>query len=1479
MKKFLVTLAAFALLTTGLSAQLTGTKNVPGDYPTLAAAITALNAQGVGAGGVTINLVVGNPQTAPAGGYVIGGTGSLVLTTTSAANQVILTGNNNTITAFGGQTSGAVNDAIFKLIGADFVTLDGLTMQENPANLTTTTATNNMTEWGVALLYANLTDGAQNNTIKNCTISLNRTYLNTFGIYSNTRHSATAVATSAEVTAATGSNSNNKVYANTISNVNYGIVFIGAGTTIAAIDSGNDIGGASAATGNTITNWGGGPAASSYTSLTGSSYCIFVNQQINDNVSFNTITSAALTQLNTCGGILKNYSVAQPNGTIATTINSNVVTVTNNPTAATTGGVIGINNQGLTPLLSTATMSLSNNTVQNCVVGGSTSTTNGVSCITNLSLPGTMNMTGNSVLNNAITASTATSGIINGIATSGACGTLNITNNVIRGHASTSTSGQPQGITNSGAVVTAININNNQLGNASGGFFTSAVVTSGPLFGISTSGGASTCALSIQNNDLRGISYMNVTAVSAPQTYIQNSATTLSQNISNNTFTNLSVNTTGSVTFISDSVSAPAGGFKTINGNSIVTGFNKGGAGGTVTLYNDGASSTATAGVQNNNNNFSNLTVTGGTTVAGWFNNDGTGGTPTKTITGNTFTNWTCGTSPVTVLQSNFGNPGNITGNTIGNITGQSTMTGLLIGGSGTVSALNVSNNSITGLSSTGAGGAVTGLSNAVASTTTAVLSGNTINNLSSASTTGTVAGIATSASSNVSGNTINTLSCIGTTSGVTNGIMVTGGAAVNVFKNKIYDLATTGAFTTTPGVNGIVLSGAVSAATVAVYNNLIGDLRSPAAISTDAIRGLSVTATGTTSAFNLYYNTVNFSAASSGTNFGTSGVFHAASATATTAALNLRNNVISNASTPAGTGTTVAFRRSTSSLANYVGTSNNNDFYAGPAGPASLIFTDGTSSDQTIAPYQARVASRDAASFSEIAPFLSTVGGSPDFLHMNPNVATQIESGGVAISGITDDFDGNIRNASTPDVGADEFSGIPTDLTPPAISYTPLGNGAAGLNRTLTATITDASGVPTAGGGLPTLYYAVNGGAFSPVTGVSIGGSQFTFTFGAAAAGLGDVVTYYIVAQDTAATPNVGAFPSGGATGFSINPPAASTPPTTPSSYTTVGSLSGSKTVGSGGDYPTLTAAVGALNTSILTGPVVLTLIDASYSAGETFPLVINANSGSSPTNTITFKPAVGNAPTITGSAAADCVITINGGDYVIIDGSNTTNGTSRDLTIVSGNATTSGSAVLCLKSASASDGATNNQILNTNVIGAGSTATLFGIFSGGGTPAVTAVALSPNSNNTIRNNRVIRAQYGIFAIGASTANLDSGLQIVGNNVGTATSGDGSSIGGIDIRNQTGAIVAANDVQNVIGAGGVNLQGINLQDTRLSSVSGNAVHRMSYTGTGTTKLYGMTTSTATFNVVGSPSANTCVNNAVYDLSSAGAVRSGTPPG
>ncbi|MBL7816685.1 MAG: T9SS type A sorting domain-containing protein [Saprospiraceae bacterium] len=952
-----------------------GGSGLAATYTDLAAAITALNTVGTATSPTTITLLTGNPQTAPAGGYTITATGT-------AANPITIigAGAGSTVTASAAQVSGSLHDAIFEIVGGDYITIDGFKMQENAANTTIAVATNNMTEWGVALLYASLTNGAQNNTIQNNTISLNRTYLNTFGIYSNTRHAATTVANgttvTAEVTSASGSNSFNKVYGNAISNVNYGIVFIGAGTTIAAIDNGNDIGGTSSATGNVITNWGlGASTASTYTSLTGNNYCIFDNQQINENISYNTITSAAVTSVVTEGGILKNYSVASPtSGTITMTMNNNTVTVTNAPTS-TTGPVIGINSQGLTPLLSTATFSMNNNTVQNCVLSGSTVTTSGITAITNLSLPGTLNMTGNTVLNNAITGSASTSGTIAGITNSGAAGTVNITNNVIRGMASTATSGQIIGISSTGAVVTALNIDNNQLGNATSGFFTTSTATSGGLFGINVTTAATTCALSIQTNDIRGITYS--TAASASQTYIVNTAVTLSQNISSNTFTNLTVNTTGSVTFISNSVTVSATGTQTISSNSIVTAFSKTGAGGTITLATSTQSSTAGAVINHNNNNFSNITVTGATTIAGWVSQDG--GTANKTYSGNTFSNWTGGTSAITCMNIDYGGGGGgngnvISNNTISNITGSGNVTGLVVGGNATLQT--VFGNTISGLSSTGTAGVVTGL-NLVAGSS---------------------------------------------------------GLTINAYKNKIYNLSTSNTAATAGVVSGILISGSATTTTTNTYNNVVGDLRATASISTDAIRGISVTATGLTSTHRVYNNSVYLNA-TGGATFGTSGVYHAASATATTATLDLRNNLIVNLSTPAGAGVTTAFRRSAAAtLGNYASTSDRNAFVA------TSIMNDGTTNYTDLATYKTAVSARDVNSFTTEGGFTystagsfftSLTGSSTDFLKPVAGITTLVESGSSVIStpSITDDYAGVTRSA-TPDIGAFEFAGVSLYIT-----------------------------------------------------------------------------------------------------------------------------------------------------------------------------------------------------------------------------------------------------------------------------------------------------------------------------------------------------------------------------------------------------------------------------------------------------------------
>ena len=1287
-----------------------GNYAIPGCFPTVAAAVTYINTNGVsGTGNVQFDVAAGYTETAPAGGFAITATGTSTLGIKFVKSG---SGANPTFTAPTPQASGALNDAIFKLIGADYITIDGFTLQENAANTTTTTASNNMTEWGVALLYASTTNGAQNNTIQNNTITLNRTYTNTWGVYSNVRHSATVIATTADITNnTTAPNSGNKVYSNTISNVNMGIAFIGSGTA-ANQDIGNDVGGAIAGTGNTITNWGGAAAASGYISNSGTSYCIFMNHQVGDNVSNNTITSATISGTAvTLRGIFKDYTTAGATLVGTTNITNNTVTITDN---FTSGTLENIRTQGT--VAATSTINVNGNTILNTSVGGASSSTT-IVCLVNSSAPGTLSMS----------------------------------NNIIRGITSTATTGGFTGISNTGAVVTTCNINNNQVGNASGGAITFSAATSGTVLGVSSSGGASTCTTSLSGNDIRGI--VHSVAASSTHTYYRSTAAVSSNTIGNNTLTNLNVNTTGTTLFIDHGYSIPATGQLIINNNSIVTAYNRGGASGSVTLTT--SNSTSGTGSVNNytNNNFSNITVAGTTTITGFNNTDGGTGS-TKQVNGNTFNNWTAGTGAINTMNFTYWNGvSSLSNNTITNITGQGNITGVTMGStSNAATSIAVSGNTITNLTSTGTGGSVTGI---VCSNTSTLI--------------------------NISGNTVSTLSSTGASS--VTGINITGAATTNVFKNRICDLSGSNASSTVSGIQ------VTSGTTVTVYNNRIGDLRTPAANAANPLNGINITG-GTT--VNAYFNTVYLSATSSGALFGSSAV-----SASTTPTVTLRNNIFVNNSTTNGAAFTAAYRRSTTTLTSYGATSNNNLFYAGTPGVTNVIYYDGTNNDQTLAAYKSRVASRDASSVTENPPFLSTTCGNASFLKIDPAIATQVESGAATIAGFPDDFDGDTRNVSTPDIGADEGAFTLADFIPPTIAYTPLSFTCDGsVNRTLTTTITDASGVPQSGAGLPVLYWRINAGAYTAATGTWVSGNTYTFSFGAGAVA-GDVVSYYIVAQDNAGTPNVGSFPSGGAAGFTANPPAAATPPTTPSSYTINNALNGTYTVGAAGAFPTLTAAINAYNTSCLTGPVVFSLIDAAYTTTSD---TIRINPDASAVNTLTIKPAIAGV-TVTGNSTTATLV-ILGADYINIDGStgSTANticppsAASRDLTIVNSNTGTT-SAVIWL-TPSGTDGASNNTIMNCNINGNSATTTLIAVGSGG---AIGSASTAANNNNKYINNNVSKAVFGIASFGTSAAVKNSGT-VISQNLANTAAPNNLSRGGIFSGFEDGVIISGNNVSNISG-------------------------------------------------------------------------------
>lgn len=360
----------------------------------------------------------------------------------------------------------------------------------------------------------------------------------------------------------------------------------------------------------------------------------------------------------------------------------------------------------------------------------------------------------------------------------------------------------------------------------------------------------------------------------------------------------------------------------------------------------------------------------------------------------------------------------------------------------------------------------------------------------------------------------------------------------------------------TTYGVHGIALAAGTSNT---VRNNFISDLNhvmtgGAAFGSTFGVNGIRISSSTN---HKIYYNTVSLFGTFPGTAASSlSSACLLISSTSLTG-IDCRNNIFSNTMT--GGTTSIAH---VSILLPSAGTSamnltlNNNALYCGTTSSQGIahvgtsfatIYTAANFNSGTITPstnLRAYTSTLSAAGTNDNASFASTSAApftSSTDLHIPNATVTQLESGGVTISGITTDIDGDTRNASTPDIGADEFNGVGVDLAPPSISYSLLTNTSSVSNRTFTSVaITDVSGVNTNPGTLPRCYYKRSGDANAYVDNgpgtdgwkyVEANGSSTPFDFtidysllnGGGGVSLGDVVQYFVVAEDLAGTPNVG--------------------------------------------------------------------------------------------------------------------------------------------------------------------------------------------------------------------------------------------------------------------------------------------------------------------------------------------------------------------
>lgn len=350
----------------------------------------------------------------------------------------------------------------------------------------------------------------------------------------------------------------------------------------------------------------------------------------------------------------------------------------------------------------------------------------------------------------------------------------------------------------------------------------------------------------------------------------------------------------------------------------------------------------------------------------------------------------------------------------------------------------------------------------------------NTIANISSGSGAFIAIDLGTSDYRNIYNNTIRNISTGGTVDVVKLG---TGNSICHIYKNQITNISSSSTSTTQGFFNGMLIAYGTA---VYVYNNFISDLKASAVSNSDAIRAISITSTQANTFIGLYYNSVFLNASSSGANFGSTAVYHV-SGSATTAMLDMRNNILINTSTPAGSGRAVVLRRTNSGLLNFAEGSDNNILYAGTPGSSRVIYY-AASGYQTLSDYQTHVAPREGNSHTENPPFVN-VTAAPFDLHLSISLPTLAEGTGLPVTSpviISDDFDGNPRQSS-PDIGADEFTGISAFvLNPAAFAAIPASSQGNRLTFTTnsanndlvivfnnTGTFTPPSGIPVVGNNL----------------------------------------------------------------------------------------------------------------------------------------------------------------------------------------------------------------------------------------------------------------------------------------------------------------------------------------------------------------------------------------------------------------------------
>lgn len=1198
----------------------------------------------------------------------------------------------------------------------------------------------------------------------------------------------------------------------------------------------------------------------------------------------------------------------QPSGGVARTITTGVVGHLVDLNGADNVTINGINASGNSLTISnTATGAssairfigdASNNIIQNCTILGSASTAaNGVVIFSTGLVTGNDGNTINGCILSSAGANLPLYGIFS-LGTSAAIDNSNITisNNEISNFFNASVAS---------TVSAGININtNNSAWTISGNsFYQTATRTStvGNLhYGVFISNGGN--SYSISNNFIGGSS---ANCGGTPWTLLgaftnrftgifATPAATATTSIQGNTIANFSVNSNSSATTVNGNfsgitVTAGNANIGTSNGNTI--GSDTGNGSIAVNLQtNSGGSAnmivyTGTGTVNINNNIIGSINLTASTAIS----------------------------QGIQAILVSSGYPASISNNLIGsnstvNSINASTVStsasvqrvaGIVITGITNNNTINVQNNIISNLTQAGTTTAhyIRGITYSGQGSTIANLvniTGNTIKNLSGANSNATLSSVgnghmgiqflavttnSTYSIANISNNTISNLSAINITAVQTNvcGIGVSNLAANSTINNNvIFDLrnnSTMAVATTPPTITGIY-SRAVINSPITISNNMI----SLGNTQTDNIQFIGIWNGFNASQHNVFHNSINIEGIVTAGSLPSFCFLRGdnSAASAITTPVNILNNILNNART-GGTGNHFAignnYGNGTSSSTGWTSTSSNHNVL-NCSNPSNLGYWSGSKDFQN---WKLSSLGDQLSLTNQSLPFVNSAGGD---LHLNFGLSpTSLESGGTSTTVIID-FDSQPRpgpagsvngGAVASDIGADEFDGVQNDVFGPQLAYTTLVNSNCLTGRTLRGvTAIDNNGINFLAGTKPRLYYKLttNANTYNDNTNATDGWKYvetssvstpliFTFDYNLLFGGvtLGNIIQYFVVAQDNFSTPNVGISIGG----FTTNPTSVALLPAnfpitgTPNTFEFVTGLSTNLTIGASGNYLSLTDATGlfsAINSNGLIGNTTVKLLDATINESALNQLnKIQAGDCTENEYSLTILPDVGINTTLTTNSTAQLLRIL--ANNVSIDGSN--NGSnSRNLTL-----TSTAGPILFAGNLIATEVFRNFTLKNSNVYNGTNTSSAIIISD-------PTVSVGNFRNINLINNDIQKAFNGIYLLSSNGL----GKQVtVKDNLLNAAGANQLRVRGIYMQGLDSAFVDGNNIGNFENVNAEN-------DIAIWAASGctnieiknNIIQGLSFTGTTSNGPVGinLTPNTTNSNFLIS-------NNSIQALTSSGA--------